>query len=502
MTDSTDDFHYSEVRWQLPEATQPTWQLPAARSRAMGGSPAARSRRWRPHVAARRAARRAWPRAAPAPRGTIGFHSTPRHPRPQDYTLAPLEDDCKLLGSMLDDCLRNEVGEELYSKASTPSARRRARLGVPRWRGESGLSSWRRKCAALSECSRREPRPAPIPQVEHIRALAQCAAQLSARKDEVRPPAARHRWSAPAPGPCVAPDRLPGPQRCRISCCESRAQAPICRAAVEQRRRRQHQHQQRRLQRLQHHGAPRAPAPTAAPAPAAAAVPQDASAYLYKKLAAELTGLELDEALPLTRALGHYLSLTSIAELHHRCAPARGWPAAARSGADAACQLQRWGLGTGLAPRAGTARRPRRPSAPTERAAAGCAARAPRRTTRAAAPRCLSGWWRRAWTQMSSSTRRPPRWATPAGAPGAAAGGPPSAARRRRQACQRCYQLAPARMAGWLAAARPAAGWPSAQVPAPLGPRPCAPGADSLPSCSLLAAGPPAECPGCPAPAP
>ena len=45
---------------------------------------------------------------------------------------------------------------------------------------------------------------------------------------------------------------------------------------------------------------------------------QESSAFLYRRLAAELTGLDLDEALPLSRALGHYLSLTSIAELHHR----------------------------------------------------------------------------------------------------------------------------------------------------------------------------------------
>jgi hypothetical protein len=35
-------------------------------------------------------------------------------------------------------------------------------------------------------------------------------------------------------------------------------------------------------------------------------------------MAEELTQLSLDEALPLSRALGTYLSLTSIAELHHR----------------------------------------------------------------------------------------------------------------------------------------------------------------------------------------
>jgi phosphoenolpyruvate carboxylase len=30
--------------------------------------------------------------------------------------LTPLEDDCKLLGSLLDECLRVEVGEALFEK--------------------------------------------------------------------------------------------------------------------------------------------------------------------------------------------------------------------------------------------------------------------------------------------------------------------------------------------------------------------------------------------------
>ena len=34
----------------------------------------------------------------------------------QDYPLAPLEDDCKLLGALLDDCLKIEVGDELFKK--------------------------------------------------------------------------------------------------------------------------------------------------------------------------------------------------------------------------------------------------------------------------------------------------------------------------------------------------------------------------------------------------
>jgi phosphoenolpyruvate carboxylase len=35
-------------------------------------------------------------------------------------------------------------------------------------------------------------------------------------------------------------------------------------------------------------------------------------------MADELMNMGLDEAMPLARALGHYLNLTSIAELHHR----------------------------------------------------------------------------------------------------------------------------------------------------------------------------------------
>ena len=36
-------------------------------------------------------------------------------------------------------------------------------------------------------------------------------------------------------------------------------------------------------------------------------------------MAAELMGMPLEDALPITRACGHYLNLTGIAEIHHRC---------------------------------------------------------------------------------------------------------------------------------------------------------------------------------------
>jgi len=34
----------------------------------------------------------------------------------EDYSLAPLIDDCKLLGILLDDCLKADVGTELFTK--------------------------------------------------------------------------------------------------------------------------------------------------------------------------------------------------------------------------------------------------------------------------------------------------------------------------------------------------------------------------------------------------
>lgn len=96
-----------------------------------------------------------------------------------DYPLAPLEDDCKLLGSLLDDCLKIEVGDELFQK------------------------------------------------VERIRSLAHCASDLSKKHDV------------------------------------------------------------------------------------------DAAKFLAQKMADELTAMPIEEAMPICRACGHYLNLTSIAETHH-----------------------------------------------------------------------------------------------------------------------------------------------------------------------------------------
>lgn len=41
---------------------------------------------------------------------------TPVAPHPRSYSLAPLIDDCKLLGILLDDCLKADVGTELFNK--------------------------------------------------------------------------------------------------------------------------------------------------------------------------------------------------------------------------------------------------------------------------------------------------------------------------------------------------------------------------------------------------
>jgi phosphoenolpyruvate carboxylase len=39
----------------------------------------------------------------------------------EDYSLASLTDDCNLLGSLLDDCLKSEVGVELFNKVGLRS---------------------------------------------------------------------------------------------------------------------------------------------------------------------------------------------------------------------------------------------------------------------------------------------------------------------------------------------------------------------------------------------
>ena len=42
----------------------------------------------------------------------------PKGEQLKEIDLQPLDDDCKLLGTMLDTCLKHEIGETLFSKAS------------------------------------------------------------------------------------------------------------------------------------------------------------------------------------------------------------------------------------------------------------------------------------------------------------------------------------------------------------------------------------------------
>jgi hypothetical protein len=59
-------------------------------------------------------------------------------------------------------------------------------------------------------------------------------------------------------------------------------------------------------------------------------------------MADELMNMPLEEATPLTRALGHYLNLTSIAELHHRWGAGSSWWGEGRAGGSRRCRARQW----------------------------------------------------------------------------------------------------------------------------------------------------------------
>ena len=84
-------------------------------------------------------------------------------------------DDCRLLGSLLDDCLRIEVGEELFKKV------RRVDDGLPRPRGRRLQPP-----AACTACFQPPNRlsSALRPQIERIRTLSDCAQQLNSSHDK------------------------------------------------------------------------------------------------------------------------------------------------------------------------------------------------------------------------------------------------------------------------------------------------------------------------------
>lgn len=66
----------------------------------------------------------------------------------EDFNVQPLIDDCNLLGKLLDDCLKSEVGVDLYSKASMQEPRARLACADPRlkqqhMRRSSASERWR-----------------------------------------------------------------------------------------------------------------------------------------------------------------------------------------------------------------------------------------------------------------------------------------------------------------------------------------------------------------------
>jgi hypothetical protein len=60
----------------------------------------------------------------------------------EDYPLRPLEDDCQLLGDLLDDCLKIEIGAELFQKVNSEMHDGNRWLSVPSskfWQGGKAL---------------------------------------------------------------------------------------------------------------------------------------------------------------------------------------------------------------------------------------------------------------------------------------------------------------------------------------------------------------------------
>ena len=100
--------------------------------------------------------------------------------RSQALPLARLEDDWKLLGSLLDDCLLREIGSEMFAKVVPPCP-------VTSCRPVVSASA----ATAQAICAFRGPgfaslMPAAfLSQVEKIRSLAHCASDLALNHDVV-----------------------------------------------------------------------------------------------------------------------------------------------------------------------------------------------------------------------------------------------------------------------------------------------------------------------------
>ena len=137
----------------------------------------------------------------------------------QDYPLQPLVDDCRLLGSLLDDCLRIEVGEELFQKVR---ARAGGGLLVCMCGGVGicgGPPSGKACCQRMIHCGFPLPHLPCLPQlssppvqIERIRTLSDCAQQLNSSHDK---DAGRYLGQARQP-PAAAPLLLPYRASCGL----------------------------------------------------------------------------------------------------------------------------------------------------------------------------------------------------------------------------------------------------------------------------------------------
>lgn len=96
---------------------------PFAEVRRLGVCQASAADRPRSHEPGNRAAAALAPCGRCRRRRPLLYRGRPTVPLPpssrpcaQDYPLQPLVDDCRLLNALLDDCLRIEVGDELFQK--------------------------------------------------------------------------------------------------------------------------------------------------------------------------------------------------------------------------------------------------------------------------------------------------------------------------------------------------------------------------------------------------
>jgi hypothetical protein len=101
-----------------------------------------------------------------------------------DINLTPLDDDCRLLASILDQSLKLEVGDVLFHKVRAKAGERAG--GAARWaRGGPGDAPGGGQ-AQMRHWAQEPSNAHAAAQVEKIRALANCAATLAQKGDAVR----------------------------------------------------------------------------------------------------------------------------------------------------------------------------------------------------------------------------------------------------------------------------------------------------------------------------